>query len=255
MQLLVSVQSAEEAVSALDGGADVIDAKDPRAGALGAVSLDALHDIHAAVASRRPVTAAIGDAGDEATVEAMAGAFAAAGTRFVKVGFGGITSAARIESLAAAAQRGAVAGTAASAVVLVAYADGDSRTSITPAAAVDIAVRVGARGVLLDTADKHGPGLIRLLDRRALIAWVDRAHDGGLFVALAGKLVAGDLPLVRDAGADIAGLRGAACEGGRTGRVSSDRVRQLRSRLDDARGATLSGWPRVRPERADLHLL
>lgn len=215
-------------MAALDGGADVIDAKDPRAGALGPVSPDALHDIHAAVAGRRPVTAAIGDASDEATVEATARAFAAAGTRFVKIGFGGIPSAARIESLAAAAQRGAVAGAGASTVVLVAYADGDSRTSVTPAALVDIAARVGARGVLLDTADKHGLGLTRLLDRRALTAWVDRAHDGGLVVALAGKLAAGDLPLVRDAGADIAGVRGAACEGGRTGRISADRVRDLR---------------------------
>ena len=36
-----------------------------------------------------------------------------------------------------------------------------------------------------------------------------------------------DLPFVRDAGADIAGVRGAACEGGRSGRVSADRVRLL----------------------------
>ena len=50
MQLLVSVRSAEDAMAALDGGADIIDTKEPRAGALGAVSMDALHDIHAAVA-------------------------------------------------------------------------------------------------------------------------------------------------------------------------------------------------------------
>ena len=243
MQLLVSVRSAEEALAALDGGADVIDAKDPRAGALGAVSIDALDDIHTAVAGRRPVTAAIGDAGDEATVEATARAFAASGTRFVKVGFGGIASAARIESLAAAAQRGAVAGAAASAVVLVAYADGDSRTGVTPAALVEIAARVGARGVLLDTVDKHGLGLTRLLDQRALAAWVARAHDGGLLVALAGQLAAGDLPVVRDTGADIAGVRGAACEGGRTGRISSERVRDLRAVLR-LHSAVLQGCPR-----------
>jgi len=228
VQLLVSVRCAAEAVAAVDGGADVIDAKDPQIGALGAVSLEALRDIHTAVAGRRPVTAAIGEATDEAMVEPTARAFAAGGARVVKVGFGGITTAARIESLAAAAQRGAVAGAASSAVVLVAYADGDSRTSIAPAALVDIAARVGARGVLLDTADKHGLGLTRLLDRRALAAWVDRAHQHGLFVALAGRLAADDLPLVRAAGADIAGVRGAVCEGGRTGRVSRELVRTLR---------------------------
>ena len=41
---------------------------------------------------------------------------------------------------------------------------------------------------------------------------------------LAGKLAADDLPFVRDTGADVAGVRGAACEGGRTGRVSADKV-------------------------------
>ena len=35
MHLLVSVRSAEEAAAALEGGADVIDAKDPDNGALG----------------------------------------------------------------------------------------------------------------------------------------------------------------------------------------------------------------------------
>jgi uncharacterized protein (UPF0264 family) len=49
-----------------------------------------------------------------------------------------------------------------------------------------------------------------------------------LLVALAGKLTADDLAFVRDAGADIAGVRGAACDGGRTGRVSSDKVALLR---------------------------
>ena len=46
-------------------------------------------------------------------------------------------------------------------------------------------------------------------------------------VALAGRLRRTDLAIARDAGADIAGVRGAACEGGRTGTVTSARVREL----------------------------
>jgi uncharacterized protein (UPF0264 family) len=45
-------------------------------------------------------------------------------------------------------------------------------------------------------------------------------------------LQADDLGFVRDAGADIAGVRGAACEGGRTGRVTADKVRALRMLCD-----------------------
>ena len=45
MQLLVSVSNPTEARRAVDGGADVIDAKDPLNGALGAVSLDTLRQV------------------------------------------------------------------------------------------------------------------------------------------------------------------------------------------------------------------
>ena len=62
----------------------------------------------------------------------------------------------------------------------------------------------------------------------ALARWVGAAHDAGLLVAVAGRLTADDLAIVRDAGADIAGVRGAACEGGRTGRVSAEKVAFLR---------------------------
>src|SRR5438445_443176 len=63
MQLLVSVRGPADARAALIGGADVIDAKDPRRGALGAVSPVALAAIRRAVGSARPVSAALGDAG------------------------------------------------------------------------------------------------------------------------------------------------------------------------------------------------
>jgi (5-formylfuran-3-yl)methyl phosphate synthase len=228
MQLLVSVENGVEASAAIDGGADIVDAKDPRTGALGAVTLETLREIHAAVARRRPVTAAIGEASDEATVERTACAFAAAGARFVKVGFAGVASATRVAALAAAARRGAIAGAdGRSALVLVAYADAEPIASIAASALVAIAAAAGAGGVLLDTADKNGPGLRALVDSRALTAWVAHAHACGLFVAIAGKLTADDLPFVGDAGADVAGVRGAACEGGRSGRVVADRVRAL----------------------------
>ena len=237
MRLLVSVSSAAEASAALAGGADLIDAKDPRSGALGAVSVDVLRDICAKSAGARPVTAALGDADEEAAIEDTARVFAATGASFVKVGFFGIGSAARVATLTAGAVRGArAAGHATCGVVAVAYADADRSANLAPAAIVEVAAGAGAAGVLLDTADKDGPGLRALLPACALAAWVAAAHDTGLLVALAGRLTADDLSFVRDAGADIAGVRGAACDGGRTGNVSADRVRLLqRSRTFAAR--------------------
>ena len=251
MRLLVSVANVAEASAALAGGADVIDAKNPLAGALGAVSADVLREIHATVAGARLVTAAIGDAADEAEVGRAAGAFAAAGAALVKVGFAGITRASRVEMLIRAAVRGvgARAGNGGeggkpepasersdlTGVVAVAYADANRAGSLAACAVVDVAARAGATGVLLDTADKSGPGLRGLMTPTALARWVAEAHDAGLLVALAGKLTADDLAFVRDAGADIAGVRGAVCDGGRTGRVSSTRVALLRELCSPAK--------------------
>jgi uncharacterized protein (UPF0264 family) len=235
MRLLVSVTSAAEACAALAGGADVIDAKDPGRGALGAVSLEAFHQILTAVAGARVVTAALGDADDEATIDRDARTFTTAGAALVKVGFAGVSDAGRVQALTAAAVRGAKAGNGG--VVAVAYADAARAASLAPCAVVAAAARAGAAGLLIDTAEKGGAGLRALVARDVLAAWVSEAQAAGLLVALAGQLTADDLPFARHAGADIAGVRGAACDGGRTGRVSADKVRMLRAVCDELNGS------------------
>ena len=242
MRLLVSVTSAAEAAAALAGGADVIDAKDPFAGALGAVSAEVLREIHAIVAGRRPLTAALGDAADEAAIECAARDVRRRG-RGAREGGLRRHRLCRVASRRLPRQRYAARqpGAAGAAVVAVAYADADRVASLAPAVLVEVAARAGAEGVLLDTADKLGPGLRELVEPRALAAWVSEAHETGLLVALAGKLTADDLTFVRDTGADIAGVRGAACDGGRTGRVTADRVRLLRALC--ARHSAVDCWP------------
>lgn len=227
MRLLVSVQDAAEARIAADGGADVVDAKDPSAGALGPVSLHALAAIHGELDGTRPLTAALGDAGSEAGVEEMAYAYAAAGASLVKIGLAGVTSVARASALIAAARSGAAAGRAGTGVIAVAYADSAQGSSVPLDPLLEAASGARAAGVLLDTADKTGPGLSRLITPAALAEWVRQAHGAGLLVAVAGGLTMDDLEWVRDAGADVAGVRGAACEGGRRGIVSASRVRRL----------------------------
>jgi uncharacterized protein (UPF0264 family) len=95
MQLLVSVRNGYEAQAALDGGTDVIDAKEPLAGALGRVELSAFELIVAGVAGRRPISAALGDLHDERMARNEAHRFAQAGAAFVKAGFAGIDSEVR----------------------------------------------------------------------------------------------------------------------------------------------------------------
>ena len=229
MRLLVSVANAEDAAAAMAGGADVIDAKDPSAGALGAVSLPVFRAIHARVGGACPVSAALGDMDDEAGLERAARAFAEAGAAFVKIGLPADAGSDRIATLVAAAVRGAAGRCD---VVAVAYADSPPLAGIPTFTRV--AARAGAAGVLLDTADKGGPGLCQLMSPDALAGWVECSQDASLFAALAGRLTAADLPFVRAAGANIAGVRGAACEAGRTGHVAVARVRQCRVAVDSA---------------------
>jgi (5-formylfuran-3-yl)methyl phosphate synthase len=228
MRLLVSVANVDEAAAALAGGADVVDAKDPQNGALGAVPVRVLREIRTAVGEARPVTAAIGDAADEIATEALAHEFAAAGATLLKVGFGTIDSVSRVSALLDAAIRGAAAATdGLCGIVAVAYADPACDCGIGVPRLLNTAARAGARGVLIDTMDKSKAGLCQLATPVTLARWVNEAHGLGLTVALAGKLTADDLAIVRDAGADIAGVRGAACDDGRTGRVSAEKVRLL----------------------------
>lgn len=228
MKLLVSVTNAGEAADAVAGGADLIDAKDAAAGPLGPVTVDVLAQIHAQVPGSRPVSAALGDATDEHSIHQAAASFARAGAAFVKVGFPKATRPQRVETLLQAAVSGArIGGGELSDVIAVAYADVDRLDGGSAETLIEIAARAGAKGVLVDTADKDGPGLLALVSQDQLTRWVVRAHANGLLAALAGKLTARDLQLVAGVGADVAGVRGAACDGGRAGRVSIEKVRLL----------------------------
>jgi uncharacterized protein (UPF0264 family) len=219
MRLLVSVRDARDARAAVRGGAEIVDAKDPRRGALGPVTPRTLARIRAAVPSAIPVSAALGDAAAERVVPR--------GVAYVKVGLRNVGGAKRARALVHGAAQGAVE--AGAELVLVAYADAARAASVPPLAIVEIAAAAGARGVLLDTAFKDRGSLFDILDVARVAQWLAaaRATGGGLFTALAGSLGEPGLRTALGLGADIVGVRGAACDGGRTGRVSVARVAAL----------------------------
>ena len=242
MQLLVSVRGPVEARAALVGGADVIDAKDPRSGALGAVRPPLLSAIQRTVGSARPtrpVSAALGDAEDEPAVTRHARAASGRRVAFVKLGFAGVPSETRARWLAAAVVRHLAPPTR---LVLVAYADWERVGSLSPRRLVAIAPAVDAAGVLLDTARKAAP-LFAIEAPDAVAAWVATVHAAGLFAALAGSLMDSDIATAGELGADVVGVRGAACIGGRLGRVSPERVATLVALTRAASGVPASAPP------------
>jgi uncharacterized protein (UPF0264 family) len=227
MKLLVSVVDAGEARAAAAAGADIIDVKNPAEGSLGAPSPAVIAAVRAAVPAARPVSAAIGDMPDLPGTAALAALGAAhSGATYVKVGLWGVTTEDDAVVLLQAV-RDAVPGAV---VVAAAYADARrvEHAPLAPELLPRVARAAGIEGCLLDTAVKDGSGLLRWLSPGALASLVAEAHDAGLEIALAGALRAEDLPVVGDTGADIAGVRSAACgEGRRSGPLDAARVRAL----------------------------
>ena len=237
MLLLVSVRAAAEVAPALAGGADIVDAKEPARGSLGAVSREVLREIAALVPATVPLSVALGDftaegrAGD-AVRESLAvlDGFPRRAPLYLKLGFAGERSPAAVADMIATAIRVADTEPRRPVVVPVAYADHENAGSPEPEAVLSAAVAARARAFLLDTWLKNGRGLLSwtAIDRvRSLAA---AARSAGMLVGMAGSL---DLHSTKRVApfADVIGVRGAACRGGREGLVDSDLVRGLALRL------------------------
>jgi len=239
MRLLVSVRSAAETVEALAGGADVIDAKEPSRGSLGPVTPESLRAIALAVSGSVPLSVALGDPTDAAAAAAAIAPLgeleSRAGGTFAKVGLAGARSHAAAESLIGGAMDAAARCATRPGVVVVAYADQGMAGAPHRDLVSTLAAAAGASGVLLDTYLKDGRDLFDHVAEPELRAWIARAKQAGLVVALAGSLSAAGIARAAGLPADIVGVRGAACAGGRAGRISAARVRALRGALRQGR--------------------
>ena len=229
MKLLVSVVDAAEARLAVAGGVDIVDAKNPAEGSLGAPAPGVIAQVRDVVPAELPLSAAIGDLPCLPGTAALAALGAVrSGAAFVKLGLWGVTGPEDAVAVLRAAQD-AVDGDAA--VIAVAYADAERvpRRPLAPSELVAAARQAGVSGCLIDTAVKDGLGLLSWIAPDALAELVAEAHGAGLEIALAGELRAEDLPTVRATGADIAGVRSAACRAGRrTAALDPVRIAQLR---------------------------
>ena len=221
-RLLASVATLAEVELALTGGAELIDLKDPAAGALGAWPLTQLAEAVALVAGRRPLSATVGDLPPDAgSILASARATAATGVDIVKLGFfPGADHRALAWDLAPLAEDGIR-------IVAVLMADREPDLGI-----ADTLAAAGFLGVMLDTADKQSGSLLRHLDVPALGAFVRAARGKGLVAGLAGSLRREDVATLAPLGPDILGFRGALCHSGRTSILDVGRLGELRYELD-----------------------
>jgi uncharacterized protein (UPF0264 family) len=226
-RFLASIASVEELPAALEGGADLIDVKDPATGALGAATLETIHSIVARVGRRQPVSATLGDLPMQP--ELLVGAArntAAAGVDFVKVGFFPGDAATCIAALGEVAAKGVR-------IVAVLFADRAPDFAL-----LERIAEAGFAGAMLDTAGKGDGALPDHFSTERLRAFVRRARSLGLMTGLAGSLRLEHVAPLTALGPDYLGFRGALCAGGRASRIELTRLRQVRQALDAASSAT-----------------
>lgn len=222
--LLASVTSVEEALIALEGGADIIDLKDPVSGALGALPLTTIREIVSACASQRPTSATVGDLPPDPVLLCKAvNNTTLTGVDYVKVGFFG-DPAGHPHCIAALGEQ--VRNTR---LVAVLFADRKIH-----AGSIDALAKAGFAGVMLDTADKNQGRLCSHRSIEELDRFIACARQAGLLNGLAGSLCADDIDVLLKVKPDYLGFRSALCSGARTSSIDRDAVEQIRARIPRA---------------------
>jgi dihydroneopterin aldolase len=207
-------------------GADIIDLKDARRGALGAVSLDIARQAIAAVAGRSETSAALGDPpyNEEALLEA-ARALAAMGVDYVKLAVDALTLDRLGDSLRKLARE----------VALVGMIFADERPDLALLARLE---GLGFKGAMLDTRDKTRGRLLTHLEVVQLSEFCTQCRALKLMSGLAGSLEAPDVPRLLLVRPDVLGFRGALCHArDRQGAIDPTAVVRIRDLI-----------PRERPD-------
>jgi uncharacterized protein (UPF0264 family) len=247
--LLVSVRNVTEAESAIAGGCDVLDLKEPSRGPLGMADSSTIEDVVEYVqtlSSPVPVSVALGEAVDWQTGHAVPRV--SARIAYLKLGTAGLGTelrwGGRFEAIRrdledevrwAPRGRGETAsdlGSKASNWIAVAYADWEVANGPSPEDVIETASVCGFAGVLIDTFFKESGGLFDLLtgDRLESLAALVRSRE--LSLALAGRLKIGDIARLLLLNPEIVGIRSAACRGGiRTGEIDATAVSAFREAL------------------------
>ncbi|MEM7541737.1 MAG: (5-formylfuran-3-yl)methyl phosphate synthase [Pseudomonadota bacterium] len=219
--LLASVQDAREMDLAIKGGADWIDLKNPKAGALGMLPATDLADLVRSLDGRLPVSATLGDHWDDPSRYGdLVGELESVELSYIKVGVNarGLNQAykAILENVLNRAMP-------AIAVIVVEF-------GVTNSMCRDLA-DLGFKGAMLDTADKTSGALGTKIGIDGVRRFVESARDAGLLCGLAGSLDISHLSAYLPLTPDYLGFRSALCQGSRTGTINQQAVRELATKL------------------------
>jgi uncharacterized protein (UPF0264 family) len=215
MRLLVSVVNEKEAFNAVEGGAHIVDVKNPREGSLGANFPRVIRGVKEAVPRNVEVSATIGDLPNLPGTASLAALGASvSGADYIKAGLFGVKKASEARYLLREVCRAVKDFSASLKVIAAGYADYKSVGCLNPLKLPEVAYAAGADGVMVDVKLKRAENSVfSFLSRGELEQFVDRAHELNLIATIAGSLNKADVPSVYALGADIIGVRGAVCAG------------------------------------------
>jgi uncharacterized protein (UPF0264 family) len=231
MRLLVSVRNEAEALLAAQGGADFIDLKEPRDGALGGLPASVIRSTVQRLRAEGitlPISATIGDVPMHETVRIAAGVAAVGdcGVDYVKVGIEPGPEARAVLDLL---------GCSRFAIVPVFIADHGLDFDL-----LAHACSLGFPGVMADTADKRAGSLFDCVPAPSLQRFIDTVRQAGMLVGLAGALRTPHLAALLQLSPDFAGFRSAVCAGDRSAALDPQRLSDLATRLREHREPALA---------------
>jgi uncharacterized protein (UPF0264 family) len=222
----------EEAQIALEGGADIIDVKNPKEGSLGANFPWAIREVVDLAAGRVPVSATIGDLDYKpgtASLAALGAAFA--GAEYIKVGLLGVKTRDQAKEMLSKIVRAVRDFDEKKKVVAAGYSDFGRVGSISPMLLPSACACAGADLVMVDTAVKDGRSTFEFMSESDLREFINAGRACGLEVAIAGTIGFQHIRLLERLNPDIVGVRGIVCGGDRKGSIREDLVERLKAEI------------------------
>lgn len=231
-RLLISVRDSAEARSALLGGCDWLDAKEPQSGSLGQPNPNSLRSIATIPRGQIPLSTAGGEWQEIDRTQWLQTLSQIPDLTFTKVGLANCRRNGRWrDELLAWSQQLPTS----LKLVPVFYADEINADSPAWQDVFEFAKQLQATFLLIDTFQKDGRTLFDYIDLEKLEEYRSNLHSAGIQLVCAGSLKREDLEsLITRVHPALVAVRGAACESGRNSMISTERVKELKKIVSKA---------------------
>ncbi|MDY6964921.1 MAG: (5-formylfuran-3-yl)methyl phosphate synthase [Halobacteriota archaeon] len=230
MRLLVSPINVKEARAAVDGGADIIDVKNPKEGSLGANFPWMIRSIKDAIGDET-LSATLGDLNYKPGTASLAALGAAvAGAEYIKVGLW-VKTADEALDMVKNVVRSVKEFDSEKKVVAASYSDYKRLGLVSPFELPGIGKKAGADVVMVDTGRKDGKTTFDFLSEDELMKFLTDARESGLQTAIAGSIGFKEIEALKRIDPDIIGVRGIVCGGDRNSSIKEGLVKDLKSKL------------------------